>query len=135
MRVQQLRRPKLTMPRDEFERPVRISAAEVNTSEDFLDVLEVGLQHIEKVLPSFKRKQSFDRFDMSRLQRVGAREISVVPRLGEIRELDQGISDFVHRRDNDGFSFALLRAHDGRDLAITFGIGETRAAKLMNDPW
>ena len=50
-----------------------------------------------------ERKERFDRFNMSRLQRVGPREISVVPRLGEIHELDQGIGDLVHRRDNTAF--------------------------------
>ena len=28
----------------------------------------------------------------------------------------------------------LLGLHDGRDLAITLGVGEARAAKLMDDP-
>ena len=44
-------REKVLQSRDELERSVRISAAEVNTSEDFLNVLEIGLQNIEKVLP------------------------------------------------------------------------------------
>ena len=28
----------------------------------------------------------------------------------------------------------LLGLHDGRDLAIALGVGEARAAKLMDDP-
>src|SRR5438552_6470529 len=124
------------MSRDQLERSLRISAAEVNASEDFLDILEVGLQHIEKLLPrTVLRKESFNRINMSRLQRIGAREVSFVARLGQIHQLDQAIGDFVHRRDDHGFSLTLLRAHDGGDIAITFSIGKTCAAKFMHYPW
>ena len=58
----------------------------------------------------------------------------VVSPFGQVHELDQSIGDFVHRRDDHGFSRTLLRAHDGRDVAIAFGIGQTCAAKLMNNP-
>src|SRR5256884_8364932 len=124
------------MSRDELERPLRISAAEVNASEDFLDILEVGLQHIEKLLPrTVPRKERFNRINVSRLQRIGAREVSVVARLGQIHQLDQAIGDLVHRRDDHGFSLTLLRAHDRGDISIAFSIGKTCAAKLMNHPW
>ena len=85
MGVEQLRRPKLAVARNEFERSVGISPAEENAAQNFLDVLEVGFQDIEQRLPLLERKECFDRFDMPRFERVGAREIRFVPRLGQIR--------------------------------------------------
>ena len=98
------------------------------------DGRRVSIASPRRPTPTSGQARGLDRWRGEGLQRIGATQIGVVTHLGNIDELDQGISHPVHSRDDYGFFFILSVTQNRRNLAVTIRIGDARTAELVNHP-